>query len=34
MSFTVIFYRGFDGIFGEDGAVNFNWGEGEVFGDG
>jgi hypothetical protein len=31
--FTVIFYCGFDGVLGEDGAVYFNWGEGEVFCD-
>jgi hypothetical protein len=34
MLFSIIFYCGFDGIFGKNGAVDFNWGEGEVFGDG
>jgi hypothetical protein len=30
---TVICYCGFDGVFGEDTTMDFDWWEGEVFGD-
>jgi hypothetical protein len=34
MPLFIIFYCGFDGVFCEDRAVYFDWGEGEVFCDG
>jgi hypothetical protein len=33
MLLFVIFYRGFDGVFGKDGAVDFDWWETEFFCD-
>jgi hypothetical protein len=33
ISLSIIFYCGFDGVFGEDTAVDFDWGEAEFVGN-
>jgi hypothetical protein len=31
MLLTIVLYRGFDGVFGKNGAVDFDWGESKLF---